>query len=79
VEEHVRYLTGRRTGVTYDDLARMLERSDCKQVSSSGSHRTFRHLSVEPILTLRDSGSGEVLPVYIRKTRQFLEQVLATL
>jgi predicted RNA binding protein YcfA (HicA-like mRNA interferase family) len=79
VAAHVLFLKGRRTGVRYGDLKRMLEDAGCQQVSSGGSHRTFKHPAIRPILTLKDPGSGDVLPVYIRMTRQLLEQVLGIL
>jgi len=65
-------LRGKRTGVRYQDLARALTRADCSEVSRSGSHRTWAHPALSQHLTLRDGGSGEVLPVYTQKTRKFL-------
>ena len=72
-------LRGKRTGVRYPDLARCLGRAGCDEVGRSGSHRTWRHPRVAEHLTLRDSGSGEVLPVYVMKTRKYLLGILETL
>lgn len=74
---NIQWLHGRRTGVRYRDLRRCLERADCHVVGRSGSHVTWHHASVREHLTLIDAGSGDVLPVYIRKTRQYLQQILA--
>jgi hypothetical protein len=65
-------LKGKRTGYTYSDLARILRRCDCEHVGSKGSHRTWHHKKVTQHLTLIEAGSGEVLTVYIVKTRKYL-------
>jgi hypothetical protein len=71
-------LRGKRTGVRYSDLARVLTRADCLLVGSSGSHRTWHHPNVRSHLTLIDR-SGDVLPVYIKMTRKYLETIAQTL
>lgn len=72
VQDHAQQLRGKRTGFTYDDLARILRQCGCEQVSGRGSHRTWRHPAVRQLLTLVDAGSGEVLSVYISRTRKYL-------
>lgn len=65
-------LAGKRTGLSYHDLARALQRAECYQVGSSGSHRTWKSDVLSAHLTLVDKGSRDVLPVYIQKTRKYL-------
>jgi predicted RNA binding protein YcfA (HicA-like mRNA interferase family) len=71
-------LQGKRAGVRYGDLARALKNANCEHVSSSGSHRTWKHPNLERLLTLKD-GRGDVLPIYIKLTRQYLEAIAETL
>ena len=72
VEAAAEALRGKRTGVTYRDLARALKGCDARHVSSHGSHRTWKHDSLRDHLTIIDKGSGDVHTVYISKTRKFL-------
>jgi hypothetical protein len=72
-------LKGRRTGVRYADLAKLLLACDCTVKGSGGSHRSWKHPNVPDILTLRDGGSGEVIVGYISSTRRFLEAIASTL
>ncbi len=75
VQEGVQWLTGRRAGVRYGRLKSLLADADAQEVSRDGSHRTWKHPAVPDLLTIPE-GSGDVLPVYIRKTRKYLQEIL---
>lgn len=79
IEAEADALRGRRTGVKYRDLASALKRCEAEHVSSSGSHRTWKHSAVDLHLTIVDKGSGDVLPVYVSKTRKYLLSIAANL
>jgi len=79
VETLAEALRGRRTGVSYHDLARILKQAEAEHVSSAGSHRTWKHEAIRDHLTLVEKGSGDVLPVYISKTRKYLLSIAAAL
>ena len=68
------YLEGKRTGVRYRDLERVLLDAGAADVSGKGSHRTWKHRDVGELLTLV-GGAGDVLPVYIRKVRKYLKLI----
>lgn len=76
-EEGIGFLAGRRSGVRYRDLRAILESVGAAEVSRAGSHRTWKHPAVPYLLTLVE-GSGDVLAVYIKKTKKYLEAILAT-
>lgn len=75
MQEGINALAGRRSGVRYRDLAAVLRAADAQEVSKHGSHRTWKHPAVPSLLTLVD-GPGDVLAVYISKTRKYLETIL---
>ena len=79
IREQAESLKGRRTGLSYTDLARILSRCGVIKVSENGSHRTWKHSAVPDHLTLVDKGSKDVLPVYISKTRKYLLQIAEVL
>jgi predicted RNA binding protein YcfA (HicA-like mRNA interferase family) len=58
---------GKGTNVTYSTLARVLQRAGWELAGSRGSHRTWRNETGRRIV-LVDSGSGDVLPVYAKRT-----------
>lgn len=70
-------LKGKRTGYSYDDLARLLRRAGCTVSGEGSSHRTWNHPRLPEHLTLKDDGAREVLTVYLVKTRKYLEQIAA--
>lgn len=79
VEALAESLRGKRTGLSYADLVRLLRAADCLLVSSAGSHRTWHHAKLRKHLTLIDKGSGDVLMVYIKLTRKYLLEIAQTL
>lgn len=79
LEECIAWLHGRRTGVRYRDLAKILQSCDCTEVAGKSSHHVWAHPSQPLRLPLVDSGRGDVLLVYIVKTRKYLESILETL
>jgi predicted RNA binding protein YcfA (HicA-like mRNA interferase family) len=60
-------IQGKGTNVTYADLARVLVRAGWELAGSRGSHRTWRSADGRRIV-LVDAGSGEILPVYAKRT-----------
>lgn len=68
-------LRGKKTGVRYKDLAALLARAECVESGAGSSHRTWSHPAVRQHLTLQDKGSGDVLRVYISKTRKYLLEI----
>lgn len=73
-QEGLRYLAGKKAGVRYRDLAKVLKDAGADEVSRNGSHRTWKHPAVGDLITIVD-GSGDVLTVYIRSVRKYLEQI----
>lgn len=59
-------LSGKGLGVRYRDLARFFRRADCRAPASNrGSHRVWVHPSGTR-LQLKDDGSRELLPAYVK-------------
>ena len=77
VEAGIATLAGKRSGVRYRDLRAILTAAGAAEVSRNGSHRTWKHPDVAALLTLVD-GPGDVLAVYIKMTRKYLEAILAS-
>jgi hypothetical protein len=71
-------IKGRRTGLKYKDLERLLLRAGCGLTGKGSSHRVFTHASLRQHLVLNEH-PGDVLPVYVRKTEQFLRLIAGTL
>lgn len=74
-QEGLSALEGKRTGVRYRDLAAILVKAGAREVSRNGSHRTWHHPLLRDHLTLVEH-TGEVLVVYIQKTRRYLRLIL---
>lgn len=66
-------VSGKGTNVSYGDLARVLLRCGWNLAGSRGSHRTWRNQAGARIVLI-DGGSGEVLPVYAKRTAARLLQ-----
>lgn len=76
LRQDIAALKGRRTGLSYRDLEGVLLRYGFSVTGRGTSHRTFSHPELEDHWTLIDSGRGDVLPVYIQKTRKALIALL---
>jgi predicted RNA binding protein YcfA (HicA-like mRNA interferase family) len=74
VQAGLEELAGKKTGVRYRDLARILTAAGAVEVSRRGSHRSWKHPEVGDLVTLVD-GPGDVLAVYIRMVRKYLKQI----
>lgn len=51
----------------YEAVVRQLRRAGFSEKSQSGSHRTWKHPDDRKLFTVKDPGSGDVKPGYIRE------------
>jgi hypothetical protein len=78
LEYNIEWLRGRR-GIPYRDLKRIVRECGCTEVAGKSSHHVWAYPGLGFHLNIPDRGSHDVLFVYIKKTREYLEAILATL
>jgi predicted RNA binding protein YcfA (HicA-like mRNA interferase family) len=61
----------------YRDLKRALESVDAQEVSSEGSHRTWKHADYRDLLTLVKRGNKTLPTGYVKAVRELLRTVIA--
>lgn len=59
----------------YEQVVAILQRCGFYLVSSSGSHRTWKHPS-DPRITIPDHGAGGLKPVYVEAVVVVVDKVL---
>ncbi len=62
-------------GWRYEAVARQLRRAGFSERSRKGSHRTWKHEDDRKLFTVKDPGTGEVKPGYIRQLVAQIDQL----
>jgi HicA toxin of bacterial toxin-antitoxin, len=68
-----RIASGAVRNVNFDDLIRLLQALEFKEVGGRGSHRVFVHAGVEEILTLQEL-RGQAKPYQVRQVLALIRQ-----
>jgi hypothetical protein len=64
-------LSTKATGCSYRQVARWLRHADFEPPrTATGSHRVWYHSASGRRVQLVDKGSGEILPVYVKRAAQ---------
>jgi len=68
-----RIAAGAVRNVDFDDLIRMLQWLEFKEIGGRGSHRVFVHAGVDEILTLQEL-RGQAKPYQVRQALALIRQ-----